>query len=113
MVATTMSGLEETLEKELRALGAQHVKILNRAVEFVGDKGFMYKANLNLRTAIRILKPIFDFKARNETELYRKIYAYDWEQYFGVDDTFAVQSSGIGESNTRCAFGKPHARNCA
>ncbi|MBT6807981.1 MAG: class I SAM-dependent RNA methyltransferase, partial [Flavobacteriales bacterium] len=97
MVATTMSGLEEILAKELRALGAQHVKILNRAVEFVGDKGFMYKANLNLRTAIRILKPIFDFKARNEKELYRKIYAYDWEQYFGVDDTFAVQSSGISD----------------
>jgi len=97
MVATTMSGLEEILAKELRSLGAQHVKILNRAVEFVGDKGFMYKANLNLRTAIRILKPIFDFKARNEKELYRKIYAYDWEQYFSVDDTFAVQSSGISD----------------
>ena len=54
-----MTGLEEILADELRKLGAQNVNILNRAVEFVGDIGFMYKANLNLRTAIRILKPIW------------------------------------------------------
>tara|TARA_B100000683_G_scaffold246782_1_gene258676 strand:+ start:552 stop:1709 length:1158 start_codon:yes stop_codon:yes gene_type:complete len=97
MVATTMLGLEEVLAEELKKLGAQHINILNRAVEFVGDKGFMYKANLNLRTAIRILKPIFEFKARNEKDLYRKIYYHNWEQYFGVDDTFAIQSSGKSE----------------
>ena len=97
MVATTMSGLEEILAEELNTLGAQNIHILNRAVEFVGDLGFMYKANLNLRTAIRILKPIFEFKARNEQELYRKIYDYNWEQYFGVDETFAIQSSGVSD----------------
>ena len=97
MVATTMSGLEEILAEELNKLGAQNIYILNRAVEFVGDLGFMYKANLNLRTAIRVLKPIFEFKARNEKELYRKIYDYNWEQYFGVDETFAIQSSGVSD----------------
>ena len=97
MVATTMMGLEDILAEELRLLGAQHINVLNRAVEIVGDVGFMYKANLNLRTAIRILKPIFSFKARNEKELYRKIYEYDWEQHFDVDGTFAIQSSGFSE----------------
>ena len=97
MVATTMMGLEDILAEELRLLGAQHINVLNRAVEFVGDVGFMYKANLNLRTAIRILKPIFSFKARNEKELYRKIYEYDWEQHFDIDGTFAIQSSGFSE----------------
>ena len=72
MVATTMLGLEGVLEEELRKLGAQHIYKLNRAVEFVGDLGFMYKSNLNLRTAIRVLKPIFEFQARNEKELYKK-----------------------------------------
>ena len=57
MVATTMMGLESVLEEELILLGAQNTCRLNRAVEFIGDLGFMYKANLNLRTAIRILKP--------------------------------------------------------
>ena len=65
MLAKTMFGLEEILAQELVNLGAQNVKIQNRAVSFKGDKGFMYKANLNLRTALRILKPIATFQAHN------------------------------------------------
>ena len=53
-----MFGLEEILAEELRKLGAQNVKLMNRAVSFKGDKGFMYKANLNLRTALRILSAV-------------------------------------------------------
>ena len=97
MVATTMSGLEEVLAGELKQLGAQNINILNRAVQFIGDLGFMYKANLNLRTAIRILKPIFEFKASNEKDLYRKIHDYNWENFLDIDDTFSVQSSGVSE----------------
>ena len=87
MIAKTQLGLEKVLADELLKLGAQDVNILNRAVSFVGDVGFMYKANLILRTAIRILKQIFEFKARNEKELYRKIYDYNWEQFLDVDDS--------------------------
>ena len=72
MLAKTMFGLEEILAEELSKLGAQNVKPMNRAVSFKGDKGFMYKANLNLRTALRILKPIAHFQAHNEKELYQK-----------------------------------------
>ena len=104
MVATTMSGLEEVLSDELKKLGAQNINILHRAVEFIGDLGFMYKANLNLRTAIRILKPIFEFKARNERELYRKIYDYNWEQFLNVDDTFSIQSSGVSKTFTHSKY---------
>ena len=43
-----MYGLEDILAKELKDLGTQLIKVLNRAVSFKGDKGFMYKANLNL-----------------------------------------------------------------
>ena len=104
MVATTMMGLEEVLEKELINLGAQKTLKLNRAVEFFGDLGFMYKANLNLRTAIRILYPIFEFEARNEKELYRKIYEYNWEQHFGINNTFAVHSSGFSNIFTHSQY---------
>ena len=47
MIAKTQLGLEEILADELLKLGAQDVQVLNRAVSFVGDVGFMYKANLN------------------------------------------------------------------
>ena len=58
MIAKTFFGFEEILAKELQQLGAQEVEIGTRAVSFKGDKGFMYKANLSLRTALKILKPI-------------------------------------------------------
>jgi putative N6-adenine-specific DNA methylase len=64
MIAKTQLGLESVLAQELTDLGAQNVTELNRAVSFVGDLGFMYKANLNLRTAIRILRPIYKYVAR-------------------------------------------------
>ena len=73
MLAKTMFGLEEILAEELTQLGAQNIKILNRAVSFKGDKGFMYKANLNLRTALRILKPIKHFQTYNEKDLYTNV----------------------------------------
>ena len=58
MVAKTLYGFEELLSSELRNLGAVNVKEGTRNVSFEGDTGFMYKANLSLRTAIKILKPI-------------------------------------------------------
>ena len=62
MVAKTLFGFEDLLEKELTQLGAQYVKKGVRNVAFSGDQGFMYKANLALRTAVKILKPIHSFK---------------------------------------------------
>ena len=78
MVATTLQGLEEVLYQELKQLGAQKVKAGIRMVEFYGDEGFMYKANLHLRTAIRVLKPIIKFKIRNEEDLYKNLLKNPW-----------------------------------
>ena len=92
MIAKTYHGLENVLAKELLQLGAQNIKTLRRAVKFKGDLGFMYKANLSLRTAVRIIKPIKNFKVRNEDQLYRELRNIDWEQYMTIDDKFAVDS---------------------
>ncbi|WP_124979800.1 THUMP domain-containing class I SAM-dependent RNA methyltransferase [Nonlabens xiamenensis] len=93
MIAKTLYGLEEVLEKELRQLGAMDIKKGVRMVEFVGDQGFMYKANMMLRTAIRILKPIYSFKARNEVDLYDGVYQFDWSQYLTAHDTLSVHGT--------------------
>jgi len=90
MVATTMFGLEEVLATELKNLGAQDVEAGVRNVSFTGDKGFMYKANIALRTAIRILKPIKKFKVFDEDDLYKKLQTIDWERIMNVDSTFAI-----------------------
>ncbi|MBL4643823.1 MAG: class I SAM-dependent RNA methyltransferase [Flavobacteriaceae bacterium] len=90
MVATTMFGLEEVLATELKNLGAQDVVVGIRNVSFKGDGGFMYKANIALRTAIRILKPIKSFKVYDEEDLYDSLQKIKWENYLDVDGTFSI-----------------------
>ena len=104
MLAKTMFGLEEILADELRKLGAQNVKPMNRAVSFKGDKGFMYKANLNLRTALRILKPIVHFQAHDGKELYRKLCEIDWTEIFDLDSTFATHATTHSEVFTHSKY---------
>ncbi|HNU56166.1 MAG TPA: THUMP domain-containing protein, partial [Flavobacteriales bacterium] len=74
MIAQTQFGLEEVLRVELLKLGARDIQRHNRAVSFFGDLGFLYKANLCLRTAIRVLVPIADFRVRSADDLYRGIH---------------------------------------
>ncbi len=93
MLAKTMFGLEEILAEEIRELGGQNIKVLNRAVSFKGDQGFMYKANLNLRTALRVLKPIAHFQAHDETELYKRLCEIDWTEIFSIGNTFATHAT--------------------
>ncbi|MCF7569395.1 THUMP domain-containing protein [Sabulilitoribacter arenilitoris] len=93
MVAKTLFGFEELLAKELTQLGAQDVKKGVRNVAFSGDKGFMYKANLGLRTAVKILKPIHSFSVSSEQDLYNKIYKMSWENYLKPTGTLAVDAT--------------------
>ena len=98
MLAKTMFGLEEILAEELRSLGAQNVKPMNRAVSFKGDKGFMYKANLNLRTALKILKPIAHFQAHNEKELYNNLCTINWTSILSLNKTFSTSATTHSET---------------
>lgn len=93
MIAKTFFGFEEILAKELQQLGAQDVEIGTRAVSFKGDKGFMYKANLSLRTALKILKPIYYFKATNDQNLYKGIQGIDWSKYIDDNQSFVIDTT--------------------
>ena len=104
MVAKTLFGVEEVLETELKNLGAINVKKGVRNVRFEGDKGFMYKANLSLRTAIKILKPIKQFKIFNENDLYKKIYAIKWENFLDNNGTLAVDATVHSSRFTHSKF---------
>ncbi|GIJ95677.1 RNA methyltransferase [Capnocytophaga stomatis] len=90
MLAKTFFGFEDILATELQKLGAANVQKGVRSVSFEGDKGFMYKSNLCLRTALKILKPIHKFFIRNEKDYYQKLYDFHWEKYFDVKQTFAI-----------------------
>lgn len=104
MVAKTLFGFEELLAKELTQLGAGDVRIGVRSVSFTGDKGFMYKANLALRTAIKILKPIKSFWVKNEADLYGQLYEMDWPQYIRPNGTLAVDATAHSELFTNTLY---------
>jgi len=90
MTATTLFGLENVLAEELKKLGATEVKESVRSVSFKGDTGFLYKANIALRTAIRILKPIKVCKIYDEEDLYESIQKIKWENYLDTEGTFSI-----------------------
>ena len=93
MVAKTLFGLEEILAQELKTLGAQAVKIGVRNVQFVGDTGFMYKANLCLRTALRILKPIHRSNISKIDDIYQAMHDIAWEEIMDENSTFAIRAT--------------------
>lgn len=104
MVAKTLFGFEPLLAKELRNLGAIDVQEGIRSVSFYGDKGFMYKANLSLRTAIKVLKPITSFKIYSEEDLYREINNMAWEDYLENNETLAVDATVHSEKFTHSQY---------
>ena len=93
MLAKTLFGFEDILAKELTQLGAMEVEKGVRNVSFVGDKGFMYKANLGLRTAIKILKPIHSFRVNREEDLYKNVKNMKWEDYLKPSGSLAVDAT--------------------
>ena len=104
MLAKTFFGFEDLLENELKQLGAQEVEKGNRVVHFKGDKGFMYKANLSLRTALKILVPIYHCRVNSEHDLYQAAYDYPWEHHFTAKETFAIDSVVFGETFTHSLY---------
>ena len=92
LIAKTFMGLEPVLAQELTQLGANNVQIGRRMVSFTGNKEMMYRANFQLHTAIRILKPIRHFKAGSADDVYEGVKKVDWSKYIEKGKTFSVDS---------------------
>ena len=92
LIAKTFQGLEDVLAQELTQLGANNVEIGRRMVSFTGDKAMMYKANFALRTAVRVLKPIKHFDAKDADEVYEAVKSYDWENVMDENTSFSVDA---------------------
>jgi putative N6-adenine-specific DNA methylase len=104
LIAKTFMGLEPVLAKELTQIGANNVQIGRRMVSFTGNKEMMYRANFQLHTAIRILKPIMHFKAKSADEVYEEIKKIDWTEFLGTEKTFAVDAVVFSEEFRHSKF---------
>ena len=90
MVATCMFGLERFLGEEIDALGLKRIETIDGRITFEGDYVDIARANINLRTAERVLIKVGSFKAVTFTELFDKTKALPWENYIGKTDAFPI-----------------------
>jgi len=88
--ATCARGLEPILANELESLGAANVDTGRGGVNFSGDHAVLYKANLWLRTAVRVLQPILECNVFSTDELYDAVRTIRWDEFMTVDHTLAV-----------------------
>ncbi|MFT4749610.1 MAG: putative N6-adenine-specific DNA methylase [Neolewinella sp.] len=101
---TTFEGFEEILAAELTALGASDVEPGRRVVMCKGDQALMYRANLNLRTGIRVLTELATFRARNEQEMYDQLKAIDWSPYLKVDGFLWIDANTQSEYHRNAVY---------
>ena len=104
MSAKTFYGFEDILCKELKKINAIDVIKSNRIVHFKGDKELMYKANLCLRTALKILIPLENKKVLNYEALYKFAFDFEWENYFHKDSSFYINSVCFGKHFTHSLY---------
>lgn len=88
--ATCGRGIEPVLADELRRLGAACVTPGRGGVGFEGDRTLLYRANLWLRTAIRVLWPVLEADVTSAEELYAAVQSIDWSAFLTPDHTLAV-----------------------
>ena len=103
-VAKTFMGLEDVLCDELKALGAQNIRKERRAVSFEGDLSLMYRTNVWLRTASRVLKTIRSFEASDADTIYREVKKIEWDEYMSVGQTFVVNATVYSDSFRNSQF---------
>ena len=78
--ATCARGLEPVLARELAALGAGDVEPGRGGVRCQGDAALLYRANLWLRTAVRVLRPVLEAEVRSPDELYDAVRTVNWAE---------------------------------
>jgi putative N6-adenine-specific DNA methylase len=88
--ATCARGLEPVLAGELAGLGAADVRPGRGGVTFRGDASLLYRVNLWLRTAVRVLRPILEADVRSTDELYEAVRSLGWSEFMTPDHTLAV-----------------------
>ena len=88
-------GLESVLSGELKRMGAQNVAAIDGRVSFTGDFSILARANLNLRTAERVLLCLGEFEARSFTELFDQVRQLPFEEFIGKHDAFPVKGHSV------------------
>jgi len=104
LVATCTRGLEEVLADELRRLGAESVQPGRGMVELCGTMSTVIAANLELRSAMRVLLPLATDPVRSRDDLYQLAGSIHWERLIARRQTIAVEVAGRSSSFRDTSF---------
>lgn len=85
--------MEDVLANEVTELGGKNIHKLTRAVSFEGDKKTLYQSNIQLRTALRLLVPLTNFRFLNQQDFYKRIFDINWPDCFPVSKKLAIDVS--------------------
>jgi len=102
--AAVPRGAEEITAAELQDLGISGVQVGRGGVAFAADRAGLYKANLWLRTASRVLVQLSVFPCTTPAELYNGVHAIDWTHLITPDMTLAVDCSLRDSALTHSGF---------
>ena len=95
LVAPCFFGTESTLHFEIKRLGAQNIQVTDGRIAFQGGAELIAAANLNLRTAERVLLQLATYRALTFDELFDGCYAIPWEELLPADAAFPVKGSSL------------------
>ncbi|HMU38403.1 MAG TPA: THUMP domain-containing protein [Pseudomonadota bacterium] len=96
---------ESLVAAELLALpGVSDVELWSSAVSFSGDLAALYRANLNLRCASRVLRVLGDSRCDHPDDLYEAVRALPWEEFLSPKGTLAVNANGETKALTNTMF---------
>ncbi|MFN8237025.1 MAG: THUMP domain-containing protein [Chitinophagales bacterium] len=90
IICKTFQGLEQVLADELAGLQAKNIEIIKRAVVCDYDVELLYRCNLELRTCLKVLVPLFEFDSSSPEDLYAFGIRLPWEDYMDITHSFAI-----------------------
>ncbi len=98
LIAPCYFGTESVLNYEIKKIGGEDIVVSDGRIIFKGDEHTIAAANINLRTAERVLIQIAQFKARTFDELFDGIHAVDWKTLLPEDCQFPVKGSSLSST---------------
>lgn len=94
-IATTTFGLESTVKRELSYLDVNDIKTQDGRIDFCGDFYSMMKANINLRSADRILWCVAEGNVTSFEDLFQLVSSFDWGKYLPENANFHINGKSV------------------
>ena len=104
IIVTCSNRLSPYLQKEIKDLGLEPIRVFKTGVELFGKMQDCIKLNLNLRCASQVLFSIKEFTALNADELYKTAVTIPWEDIIPADGYFSISSNVSNETITNNLF---------